>query len=196
MRDEANRHYGREIFIGKTLRPAPTYALIAERDRMMGRPVRYPVDRKTGKRSLAKDPLKELAQRDDYFEPMRELNRTLAHMKQANLIVGSDNRNRTWQQPFKSKTGRNQPSNSRHIMGFPKPYRCLIQPPPGYALGAVDYASQEFGIAAALSGDAAMQADYQKEDPYLGFARASFGIIADAYDGAAMRKNCKPTVLG
>ena len=60
----------------------------------MGRPVRYPVNRKTGKRSLAKDPLKELAQRDDYFEPLRELNKTLAHMKQANLIVGSDNRNR------------------------------------------------------------------------------------------------------
>jgi hypothetical protein len=39
-------------------------------------------------------------------------------MKQANLIVGSDNRNRTSQQPFKSKTGRNQPSNSKHIMDF------------------------------------------------------------------------------
>jgi len=162
----------------------------------MGRPVQYPVDRKTGKRSLAKDPLKELAQRDNYFERLRELNKTLAHMKQANLIVGSDNRNRTWQQPFKSKTGRNQPSNSRHIMGFPKPYRCLIQPPPGYALGAVDYASQEFGIAAALSGDAAMQADYQKEDPYLGFARAAFGVTAFPDDGGAMRKKCKESVLG
>jgi len=162
----------------------------------MERPVQYPVDRKTGKRSLAKDPLKELAQRDDYFEPLRELNKTLAHMKQANLIVGSDNRNRTWQQPFKSKTGRNQPSNSKHIMGFPKPYRCLIQPLPGYALGVVDYASQEFAIAAALSGDAAMQADYQREDPYLGFARAAFGVTAFPDDGGAMRKKCKESVLG
>ena len=151
---------------------------------------------KPGRRSLAKDPLKELAQRDDYFEPLRELNKTLAHMKQANLIVGSDNRNRTWQQPFKSKTGRNQPSNSKHIMGFPKPYRCLIQPPPGFALGAVDYASQEFGIAARLSGDAAMQADYQKEDPYLGFAHAAFGITKFPDDGGAMRKKCKESVLG
>jgi DNA polymerase family A len=196
LMEEANRHYGKQIFIGKTLRPEPTYELIAERDRAMGRPVQYPVDRKTGRRSLAKDPLKELAQRDDFFEPLRELNKTLAHMKQANLIVGSDNRNRTWQQPFKSKTGRNQPSNSKHIMGFPKPYRCLIQPPPGYALGAVDYASQEFGIAAALSGDAAMQADYQKEDPYLGFARAAFGVTTFSDDGGAMRKKCKESVLG
>lgn len=196
LMDDANRHYGKQIFIGKTLRPEPTYALIAERDRAMGRPVQYPIDRKTGKRSLAKDPLKELAQRDDYFEPLRELNKTLAHMKQANLIVGSDNRNRTWQQPFKSKTGRNQPSNSKHIMGFPKPYRCLIQPPPRYALGAVDYASQEFGIAARLSGDAAMQADYQKEDPYLEFARAAFGVTTFPDDGGAMRKKCKESVLG
>jgi DNA polymerase I len=194
--DEANRHYGKPIFIGKTLRAAPTYALIAERDCAMGRPVQYPIDRKTGKRSLAKEPLKELAQRDDYFEPLRELNKTLAHMKQANLIVGSDNRNRTWQQPFKSKTGRNQPSNSKHIMGFPKPYRCLIQPPPGYALGVIDFASQEFGIGARLSGDAAMQTDYQKEDPYLGFARAAFGVTAFPEDGGAMRKKCKESVLG
>ena len=196
LMDAANRHYGREIFVGKTLRPTPTYKLIAERDRAMERPVQYPVGRKTGKRSLAKDPLKELAQRDNYFETLRELNKTLAHMKQANLIVGSDNRNRTSQQPFKSKTGRNQPSNSKHIMGFPKPYRCLIQPPPGYALCVVDYASQEFGIAAALSGDATMQADYQKEDPYLGFARAAFGVSAFPNDGGAMRKKCKESVLG
>jgi hypothetical protein len=194
--EDANRHYGKQIFIGKTLRAAPTYALIAERDRAMGRPAQYPVDRKTGKRSLAKDPLKELAQRDDYFERLRELTKTLAHMRQANLIVGSDNRNRTWQQPFKSKTGRNQPSNSKHIMGFPKPYRCLIQPPLGYALGTVDYASQEFGIAAALSGDAAMQTDYQKEDPYLEFASAAFGVTAFPDDGGAMRKKCKESVLG
>ena len=196
LMDEANRHYGKQIFVGKTLRPAPTYALIAERDRAMGRPVRYPIDRKTGKRSLAKDPLKELTQRDDYFEPLRQLNKTLAHMRQANLTVGSDNRNRTWQQPFKSKTGRNQPSNSKHIMGFPKPYRCLIQPPPGYALGVIDYVSQEFGIAARLSSDVKMQTDYQKEDPYLGFAHVAFGITNFPDDGGAMRKKCKESVLG
>jgi hypothetical protein len=194
--DEANRHYGKQIFVGKTLRPEPTYELIAERDRAMGRPVQYPADRKTGKRSLAKDPLKELAQRDEYFEPLRELNKTLAHMKQANLIVGSDNRNRTWQQPFKSKTGRNQPSNSKHIMGFPKPYRSLIQSPPGYALGVIDYASQEFGIGARQSGDLEMQADYLKEDPYREFARAAFGVTSFPDDGGAMRKKCKESALG
>jgi hypothetical protein len=193
---DANRQYGKEIFIGKTLRPSPTYALIAERDRAMGRPVQYPVDRKTGKPSIAKDPLKELAQRDDYFEPMRELNKTLAHMKQANLLVGSDDRNRTWQQPFKSKTGRNQPSNSKHIMGFPKPYRCLIQPPKGYALGVIDFASQEFGIAAALSGDEAMKTDYKREDPYLAFGQAAYGITTFPDDGGLMRKKCKESVLG
>ena len=39
LMDEANQHYGKQIFAGKTLRPEPTYALIAERDRAMGRAV-------------------------------------------------------------------------------------------------------------------------------------------------------------
>ena len=196
LMDEANQHYGKQIFAGKTLRPEPTYALIAERDRAMGRAVQFPQDRKTGKRSLAKDPLKELAQRDDYFEPLRQTNKMLAHLKQANLIVGCDNRNRTWLQPFKSKTGRNQPSNSKHIMGFPKPYRSMIKPPPGFVLGVADYVCQEFGIAARLSGDSVMQADYQKVDPYLTFADRAFGIKAFPDDGGAMRQKCKGSVLG
>jgi DNA polymerase-1 len=44
----------------------------------------------------------------------------------------------------------------------------------------VDWSQQEFGIAAALSGDAAMQAAYQSGDPYLAFAKQAGAVPQDA----------------
>ena len=58
--------------------------------------------------------------------------------------------------------------------------RGLIKPPPGYAVAYVDWRQQEFGIAAALSGDAAMQAAYRSGDPYLAFAKQAHAVPADA----------------
>ena len=44
--------------------------------------------------------------------PMRELRSSLSEMRLANLQVGEDGRNRCLLSPFRSRTGRNQPSNS------------------------------------------------------------------------------------
>src|SRR5262249_55266560 len=49
--------------------------------------------------------------------------------------------------------------------------RGLIRPEPGMAVAYVDWEQQEFGIAAALSGDQAMMAAYRSGDPYLAFAK-------------------------
>jgi DNA polymerase I-like protein with 3'-5' exonuclease and polymerase domains len=49
--------------------------------------------------------------------------------------------------------------------------RGLIKPPPGHGVAYIDWRQQEFGIAAALSGDTAMQAAYLSGDPYLAFAK-------------------------
>jgi DNA polymerase I-like protein with 3'-5' exonuclease and polymerase domains len=49
--------------------------------------------------------------------------------------------------------------------------RGLVQPQPGFGLAYLDYEGQEFGIAAALSGDATMQRAYTSGDPYLWFAQ-------------------------
>ena len=49
--------------------------------------------------------------------------------------------------------------------------RGLIKPPPGYGIAYIDWKQQEFGIAAALSGDPAMAAAYSSGDPYLAFAK-------------------------
>src|SRR5262249_47331404 len=69
------------------------------------------------------------------------------------------------------KTGRNQPSTSRFVFGPATWLRGLIKPAEGMALAYVDYEQQEFGIAAALSGDPAMQEAYRSGDPYLAFAK-------------------------
>ena len=82
--------------------------------------------------------------------------------------------------PFSSKTGRNQPSNAKFIFGPAKWVRFLIKPEAGMALAYVDYSQQEFGIAAALSGDKAMQEAYQSGDPYITFAKQSGAVPDDA----------------
>jgi DNA polymerase I-like protein with 3'-5' exonuclease and polymerase domains len=101
-------------------------------------------------------------------------------MRLQELAVGSDGRNRCLLSAFSSKTGRNQPSNTRFIFGPSTWLRSLIRPEPGRAVAYVDWSAQEYGIAAALSGDRAMQRDYQSGDPYLAFAKRAGAVPPDA----------------
>src|SRR5262249_31696891 len=103
--------------------------------------------------------------------PIRELRHALSQMRLQELAVGSDGRNRCLLSAFGSRTGRNQPSNTRFIFGPSTWLRSLIRPEPGRAVAYVDWSAQELGIAAALSGDPAMQEAYQSGDPYLWLAR-------------------------
>ena len=86
-------------------------------------------------------------------------------------------------------------------MGFSdrrRGFDSLIRPEPGYGLAYVDWSQQEFGIAAALSGDAAMQAAYLSGDPYLAFGKQAGKIPPDgtkATHGAA-RELFKTCALG
>jgi len=100
----------------------------------------------------------------------RELRHTLGQMRLADLAVGSDGRNRCLLSPFQSRTGRNQPSNSRFIFGPSAWLRSLIKPTEGRAIAYIDWSQQEFGIAAAFSNDPNMLAAYRSGDPYLAFA--------------------------
>src|SRR6476659_9940813 len=111
---------------------------------------------------------------------LRELRSALSDLRLNDLAVGGDGRNRTILSAFRARTGRNQPSNSRFIFGPAVWLRSLIKPPPGHAVAYVDWSQQEFGIAAALSGDHNMQAAYQSGDPYLAFAKQAGAVPADA----------------
>jgi len=56
----------------------------------------------------------------------------------------------------------------------------VVQSLPGYGITYVDWSQQEFGIAAALSGDPAMQIAYLSGDPYLTFAKQAHAVPDDA----------------
>jgi DNA polymerase I len=114
------------------------------------------------------------------ISPMRELRSSLSDLRLNDLAVGHDGRNRTILSAFRSRTGRNQPSNTKFIFGPSVWLRGLIKPPPGYGVAYVDWSQQEFGIAAALSGDTAMMAAYKSGDPYLEFAKQARAVPADA----------------
>jgi hypothetical protein len=103
--------------------------------------------------------------------PIRELRYTLSQLRLNDLAVGADGRNRLLLSAFAARTGRNQPSNTRFIFGPSTWLRSLIRPGPGRAVAYVDWSAQELGIAAALSGDAAMREAYLSGDPYLWLAR-------------------------
>src|SRR5258707_14438989 len=91
-------------------------------------------------------------------------------------MVGADGRNRCLLSPFRSRTGRNQPSNTRFIFGPGSWMRGLIVPEPGWGVAYLDWEQQEFGIAAYLSGDPNMIAAYESGDPYLAFAKMAGAV--------------------
>ncbi|MCB1547157.1 MAG: hypothetical protein KDJ41_04880, partial [Hyphomicrobiaceae bacterium] len=68
------------------------------------------------------------------------------------------------------RTGRNQPSAKASVLAQSAWARHLVRPSPGMGLALIDWKQQEFGIAAALSGDERMQAAYSSGDPYLALA--------------------------
>src|SRR5262249_32961148 len=106
-----------------------------------------------GELDLRADTFRQVSRYNAAIQPLRELRVMLSKLRLNSFIVGSDGRNRVGLQPFKSKTSRNQPSNSEFIFGSSRWMRGLIKPPPGYAVAYIDWEQQEFGIAAFLSGD-------------------------------------------
>ncbi len=124
----------------------------------------------SGRLDMSDDTFRKMARTYVEVAPMRELRSSLSGMRLANLYVGDDGRNRCLLSPFQARTGRNQPSNSKFIFGPSVWLRGLIRPKPGWGLAYVDWSQQEFGIAAALSGDPAMLDAYRSGDPYMAFA--------------------------
>ncbi len=130
----------------------------------------------TGRLALDDDTFREMARAHPEIASLRELRISLSQMRLSDLAVGTDGRNRCLLSAFRSRTGRNQPSNSKFIFGPSVWLRSLIRAQPGFGLAYLDWSQQEFGIAAALSGDGAMLAAYETGDPYLAFAQQAGAI--------------------
>jgi hypothetical protein len=130
----------------------------------------------TGKYALDDETFETMSVAHPEVRPLRSARRILAQLRLSRLEIGPDGRNRCMLSPFGSRTGRNQPSNAKFVFGFPSWMRGLIQPEPGKGLAYIDFEQQEFGIAAALSGDTAMRQAYLSGDPYLAFARLAGAV--------------------
>jgi DNA polymerase I-like protein with 3'-5' exonuclease and polymerase domains len=134
----------------------------------------------SGQCSLDEDTFKEMALSHPQVAPLKELRSTLTQMRNIVIEVGTDGRNRCYISPFGARTGRNTPSTTKSVFGPAKWVRSLIKPEPGTGICYLDYEQQEFGIAAALSGDARMQEAYLSGDSYLAFAKMAGAIPEEA----------------
>ena len=126
---------------------------------------------KSGRLALKDDIFREMARSNPEVAPLRELRISLSRMRLSELAIGQDGRNRCLLSAFQARTGRNQPSNSKFIFGPAIWLRGLIRPEPGWGLAHIDFAQQEYCIAAALSGDPAMLQAATSGDPYLALAK-------------------------
>ncbi|HXB81201.1 MAG TPA: DNA polymerase [Bradyrhizobium sp.] len=134
----------------------------------------------SGALDLGDDTFRQMAKAYPAISPLRELRSALSELRLNDLAVGHDGRNRTILSAFRSRSGRNQPSNAKSIFGPSVWLRGLIKPPPDCAVAYIDWSQQEFGIAGALSGDTAMQEAYRSGDPYLTFAKQARAVPDNA----------------
>jgi DNA polymerase-1 len=137
----------------------------------------------SGSLDMTDNTFKEMAKVYPQLQPLRELRSTLSQLRLHELTVDKSGRSRCMLSPFRSKTGRNQPSNSKFIFGMPSYMRRLIKPKQDFSQAYLDFSQQEFGIAAALSNDPNMREAYISGDPYL-----SFAILAGAAPVTATRE--------
>lgn len=151
----------------------------------------------TGKLDLQDDTFKDMAQIHPQLTPLRELRASLSQMRLADFSVGTDGRNRCLLSAFRSKTSRNQPSNSKFMFGPAVWLRGLMQSQSGHGIAYIDWSQQEFGIAAALSNDPLMKLAYSSGDPYLEFAKQAGAVPQDATKKShkAERERFKACVL-
>jgi DNA polymerase I len=156
-------------------------------------------ERGDGSPDLRDVTFRDMIGRYPHIQPLRELRASLSDMRLNSLAVGNDGRNRTMLGPYGSKTGRNQPSNSKFIFGPAKWTRFLITPhSPDRVLIHRDYAQQEPQIAAVVSGDEELLAICLSGDVYLGIASA-LGFVSEGAtveELATTRTLFKTVVLG
>ncbi|MFY9769409.1 MAG: DNA polymerase [Xanthobacteraceae bacterium] len=152
----------------------------------------------SGNLDLGDNTFRQMAKSHPLVSPYRELRSALSDLRLNDLAVGHDARNRTVLSAFRARSGRNAPSNTRFIFGPSVWLRGLIKPPPRYGVAYVDWSQQEFGIAAALSNDVAMQEAYRSGDPYLTFGKQAGAIPHDATKNShkSQRELFKACVLG
>jgi hypothetical protein len=112
--------------------------------------------------------------------------------------IGSDGMCRPFLNGFGAQSSRFQPASTGYLFLKPAFLRSLCEPPSGYLMGSIDYSSQEFLLAALLSGDDKMLEAYLNGDVYLYFAVQSKMVPSNATKESHKKERdlAKSTVLG
>jgi hypothetical protein len=100
---------------------------------------------------------------------IHSLRDSIGFIVRARLPIGPDGRNRPSLFPFCTATGRN--AHARSPFNAHAGLRSFMLFPPDTIGAYLDWRTQEVGIAAAASGDAALKADYSGGDVYHALAR-------------------------
>ena len=136
------------------------------------------------------------------LKPLQHLRDQIAELRLGRFLntIGADGYSRCPIMPFWTRSGRNQPSGRDKVflLSLPSWLHGLIAPPPGMGMALLDWKAQEIGIAAGLSNDPALIADFQAGDPHMGFAirvgLAPIGATAETHGD--IRNMVKPISLG
>jgi hypothetical protein len=103
------------------------------------------------------------------IEGLHALRDSLGFIKKNQLPIGQDGRNRPSLFPFGTVTSRN--AHAKSIYNVHAGMRSFMVFPPAKIGVYLDWRAQEVGVAAALSGDQALMADYRGGDVYHALAR-------------------------
>ncbi len=159
----------------------------------------WPRTEKSHARQLNKETWEVMCGLNPELEPLRQFYKTIT-MPRLNIACDLDGRNRVLLGAFGAITSRNTPGSDERgtfIFAPAKWARFLIKPPEGMAVAYLDWASQEYGIGAILSGDSNMLRSYEAGDPYMAFAilagAAPSGATKDTHGG--VRKLYKSATL-
>jgi DNA polymerase-1 len=156
----------------------------------------------TGKLSLKAKTFGKQCRHRPELKPLQKLRDQIAELRLGAFVntVGTDGMSRIAIMPFWTKSGRNQPSGRDRVflLSLPSWVHGLIKPPPGWGVALLDWSAQEIGIAAGLSGDPALIADFQSGDPHMRFAiRAGLAPTwATKRSHGQVRDAVKPISLG
>jgi DNA polymerase I len=128
----------------------------------------------TGKPELKGRTIGKQCQRYPELRSLQRLRDQVAELRLGAFLntIGADGCSRCPIMPFWTRSGRNQPQGRDKVflLALPSWLHGLIKPPPGWGVALLDWSAQEIGIAAGLSGDPALIADFQSGDPHMRFA--------------------------
>jgi hypothetical protein len=133
------------------------------------------------------------------IEGLHALRDSLGFIVKARLPISQDGRNRPSLFPFGTATGRN--AHAKSIYNVHAGMRSFMVFPPDKIGVYLDWRTQEVGVAAALSGDQALMADYRGGDVYHALARLC-GLTDDPdpihwkKHNPDVRQRMKPLQLG